>query len=81
MAAPTDATWRGKARAILTTWIAAWPTLTAILVATQPFTRGWPLPLRALASATGMAFAMNLVSLPLARALVARLLKPNAVRD
>ena len=56
-----------KARQILVAWLAAWPTLTLVLYSLQPFSTDWPLPMRSLASATGMALLMNLVSVPLVR--------------
>lgn len=56
-----------KARQVLIAWIAAWPTLTLILYCLQPFASDWPVPMRSLASATGMAVLMNLVSVPLVR--------------
>lgn len=61
-----------KVRQILLAWIAAWPTLTLILFVLRPVTEGWSLPLRALASSTGMVLTMNLVSLPLVRLLIRR---------
>lgn len=59
--------WPPVARRILLGWIAAWPTLTLVLLVLAPISTGWPLPLRSLASATGMVLAMNFLSLPLAR--------------
>lgn len=56
-----------KARQVLVTWVAAWPTLTLILYCLHPFSAHWPLPIRSLASASGMAVLMNLVSVPLVR--------------
>jgi hypothetical protein len=46
---------RTKAQSVVVAWLAAWPTLTAVLFCLQPFTHDWPLPLRSLASATAMA--------------------------
>lgn len=63
---------RTKAHAVMVAWLAAWPTLTAVLFCLQPFTHDWPLPLRSLASATAMAILMNLVSVPFVRKLLDR---------
>jgi antibiotic biosynthesis monooxygenase (ABM) superfamily enzyme len=60
--------WRTKRRQILIAWLAAWPTLTLVLFALQPFSRDWPLPLRSLASATAMVLIMNFFSVPTVRA-------------
>ncbi len=57
--------WRAKRRQMLIAWLAAWPTLTVVLGVLQPVTRGWPLPMRSLVSATAMVFLMNLVSIPM----------------
>ena len=65
--------WPPVASRILIAWIAAWPKLTLILYLLTPVSTDWPLPLRSLASATGMVIAMNLVSVPLARRIFTRL--------
>jgi len=66
---------RTKAQSVVVAWLAAWPTLTAVLFCLQPFTHDWPLPLRSLASATAMAILMNLISVPLVRKLLDRAAK------
>ena len=63
----------GRLRPVLIGWAAGWPTLTLVLLCLQPFTRDWPLPLRALVTAGAMAALMNLISVPLVRGLVERL--------
>jgi antibiotic biosynthesis monooxygenase (ABM) superfamily enzyme len=63
----------GRLRPVLIGWAAGWPTLTLVLLCLQPFTRDWPLPLRALVTAGAMAVLMNLISVPLVRSMVKRL--------
>ena len=65
--------WRAKRRQILIAWLAAWPTLTAVLAVLQLVAHGWPLPLRSLASATSMVLLMNFVSVPTVTAILARM--------
>jgi antibiotic biosynthesis monooxygenase (ABM) superfamily enzyme len=56
---------------MLLTLSAAWPTIAVIQALLQPFAGEWPLLVRALASALGMAVLMNAISLPIARRLLA----------
>jgi antibiotic biosynthesis monooxygenase (ABM) superfamily enzyme len=70
--------WRTKRHQILIAWLAAWPTLTLVLFALQPFSHNWPLPLRSLVSATAMVLMMNFISVPSVSALVGRFLEPQS---
>lgn len=72
--------WRAKRRQIMIAWLAAWPTLTAVLAVLQVVATGWPLPLRSLASATSMVLLMNFLSVPTVTALVTRIGAPDAKR-
>ena len=54
--------WHPRAVQVVLVWLAAWPTLSLILSVISPFTSNWPVPARALASATAMAPTMNFVS-------------------
>jgi antibiotic biosynthesis monooxygenase (ABM) superfamily enzyme len=56
---------------MLLTLSAAWPTIAVIQLLLQPFAGNWPLLVRALASAIGMAVLMNAISMPIARRLLA----------
>ncbi len=67
-----NATWRARRRQILIAWLAAW-TLTLVLAVLQSVASGWPLPMRSPASATSMVLLMNLFSVPIITALVARI--------
>lgn len=62
--------WHPRAVQVVLVWLAAWPTLSLILSVTSPFTSNWPVPARALASATAMAPTMNFVSVPLLKAIL-----------
>lgn len=64
--------WHPRAVQVVLVWLAAWPTLSLILWVISPFTSNWPVPARALASATAMAPTMNFVSVPLLKAILRR---------
>jgi hypothetical protein len=62
--------WHPRAVQVFLVWLAAWPTLSLILSVISPFTANWPVSARALASATAMAPTMNLISVPLLKAIL-----------
>ena len=55
---------RRRVRAIVITWVAAWPTITALLVGLERKFEGWPLALRTLVLTGLMVPALSLLIIP-----------------
>lgn len=73
--------WGARRRQVLIAWLAAWPTLTAVLFVLQTFSGGWPLPMRSLASSSAMTLLMNFVSVPMVTAVFNRLQARQQIVD